>query len=64
MEKIDTPPDLRAALDKAKSRAVFDAMSPSHRREWIRVIEDAKRPGTREKRVAECVEAMQGRPSG
>lgn len=48
-----TPSDLAAALKKnARARATFEAFSPSHRREYIEWIEEAKRPETRAKRIA------------
>lgn len=55
---IDLPDDLARALEKAKLRAPFDAMAFSHRKEWIRAVQDAKRPETRAKRIADCVAAM------
>jgi uncharacterized protein YdeI (YjbR/CyaY-like superfamily) len=51
--------DLRAALDAAPmAAAIFDAFPPSCRREYVEWIEDAKRPETRAKRVAQAVEWM------
>jgi hypothetical protein len=52
---VAVPDDLAAALDAAGARAAFDALSPTHRREHVRAIEDAKRPETRAKRVAAAV---------
>jgi hypothetical protein len=53
--QVAVPGDLTAALDAAGARAAFDALSPTHRREHVRAIEDAKRPETRAKRVAAAV---------
>ena len=58
---LPVPPDLAKALAKsAKAKAAFAAFSPSHRREYIAWIEDAKREETRvariEKTVAQCAE--------
>ncbi len=51
------PPDLAAALAKnKKAKAAFAAFPPSHRREYIDWITDAKREETRAKRVAQTVE--------
>lgn len=51
------PADLKRALSKdARARATFDGFSPSHRREYIEWIEEAKRPETREKRLATTLE--------
>lgn len=50
------PPDLKAALaGNAKARAVFDGFSPSHRKEYIEWIVEAKREETRQRRVREAV---------
>ncbi len=63
VREIDVPADLHAALRAASSSALaaFDAMSYSHRKEWVAAIRDAKRPQTRAKRIADCVAAMQSR---
>ncbi len=58
---VDVPDDLGRALDKAKIRAAFDTMAFSHRKEWVRAVQDAKRPETRVKRIADCVAAMRSR---
>ena len=51
------PPDLAAALQKnKKARTAFDAFSPSHKREYIEWITDAKRGETRLKRVQTAVQ--------
>jgi uncharacterized protein YdeI (YjbR/CyaY-like superfamily) len=53
------PEELAAALamrKHAKARATFDGFSPSHRREYVEWIAEAKRAETREKRVAQALE--------
>src|SRR5512133_2954278 len=40
--RVDLPDDLAAALDPA-TRAAFDALAPSHRKEFVRWITEAKR---------------------
>ena len=53
------PADLAQALAaQAKVKAVFDAMPPSHRREYIEWVLDAKREETRAKRIAQTVERV------
>ena len=48
--------ELTTALKKnKKARTVFDAFPPSHRREYIEWITEAKTETTREKRVATTV---------
>jgi len=58
---VEIPDDLATALRAAGMRETFDAMSFTHRKEWVRAILDAKRPETREKRIAGCVAAMRER---
>jgi len=54
---VETPEELAAALkENKKAAAVFAAFSPSCKREYTEWIADAKRPETREKRVATAVE--------
>jgi len=51
------PADLAAALKKNKTAAqTFEHFSPSHRREYIEWITEAKRDETREKRLATTIE--------
>lgn len=55
----DVPDDLRAALAaNAAARATFDGFPPSHRREYLEWIVEAKRPETRARRVAQAVAWM------
>lgn len=56
----ETPPeDLAAALAAAPAaREGFAAMSPGHRREYVAWIAGAKRPETRERRIAQAVEQL------
>ncbi|HEX6852972.1 MAG TPA: YdeI/OmpD-associated family protein [Candidatus Polarisedimenticolaceae bacterium] len=50
--RVVVPPDLTAALAKdAKARATFEGFSPSHRREYIEWITEAKRDETRRRRL-------------
>jgi Bacteriocin-protection, YdeI or OmpD-Associated/Domain of unknown function (DUF1905) len=51
------PDDLAAALDDG-ARAFFDGLAPSHRKEWVRWVEEAKKPETRAARVARTAEAL------
>jgi uncharacterized protein YdeI (YjbR/CyaY-like superfamily) len=47
------PADLAAALLKnAKARATFEGFSPSHRKEYVEWITEAKREATRQRRLA------------
>lgn len=60
----EVPDDLAAALKKnAKARKTFEAFSPSHRREYVEWIGEAKREETRAKRLATTVEWLaDGKP--
>jgi uncharacterized protein YdeI (YjbR/CyaY-like superfamily) len=56
---LETPADLVAALEKnKKARAAFDGFSPSHRREYVEWIVDAKSAETRQRRLATALEWM------
>jgi uncharacterized protein YdeI (YjbR/CyaY-like superfamily) len=51
------PADLRAALRQApKALRAFEAFPPSHRREYIEWITEAKRDETRKRRIGQAVE--------
>ncbi len=47
---VELPDDLRAVLG-ADELAFFESLSVTHRREYVRWIEEAKRAGTRQRRV-------------
>lgn len=54
---VVTPEDLAAALGRTRGLlARFEAQSPSHRREYVEWIEEAKKPETRARRIAQAVE--------
>jgi hypothetical protein len=55
LRRVDVPADLRAALAEARLQSRFDALSYSHRREYVQWIEEAKRPATRQRRVEQTV---------
>lgn len=51
------PPELAAALTgNKKAAAHFEAFPPSHRREYVEWVAEAKRDDTKAKRVAQAVE--------
>ena len=51
------PADLAQALSaNPAALAVFDGFAPSHRREYLEWIIEAKQPATRERRIAQTVE--------
>ena len=51
------PEDLDAALDD-DARAFFSGLAPSHRKEWVRWVEEAKRPETRAARIEKTAAAL------
>jgi len=61
---VGVPEDLAAALAKnAKAAKAFGDFSPSHRREYVEWITEAKREATRAKRVAQAVAWLaEGKP--
>jgi uncharacterized protein YdeI (YjbR/CyaY-like superfamily) len=58
------PAPLTAALKKSvKARAAFAAFSPSHKREYVEWITEARTAATRARRVATTVEWLEdGKP--
>jgi uncharacterized protein YdeI (YjbR/CyaY-like superfamily) len=54
---VEVPRDLEEALDPA-TRATFDDLSFTHRREYVRWIEEAKGEDTRRRRVAKATEML------
>jgi uncharacterized protein YdeI (YjbR/CyaY-like superfamily) len=58
-KRLAVPADLVKALKgSARARATFEKFPPSHRREYVQWITDAKREETRRKRVATAVAQM------
>ncbi|HEY0245231.1 MAG TPA: YdeI/OmpD-associated family protein [Mucilaginibacter sp.] len=56
---IETPDYFIGALEKKpKAKAVFEAFSPSHKREYLEWIIDAKTEPTRQKRIEQALEWM------
>jgi len=57
--EVDVPEALADALAKdAAARAAFDGLAYTHRKEYARWIEEAKRDETRERRVAKALEML------
>jgi uncharacterized protein YdeI (YjbR/CyaY-like superfamily) len=55
--RVTVPADLRAALGRnAKARAVFEGFAPSHKREYVEWIVEAKRDETRATRLRRTIE--------
>jgi uncharacterized protein YdeI (YjbR/CyaY-like superfamily) len=57
--EVEVPEALAVALhDDVAAREAFNALSHTHRREYARWIDEAKREETRERRVARAVEML------
>lgn len=53
---VEVPDDLKKALDKnKKAKAVFDAFIPSHKREYVEWITEAKQAATRARRLEQAI---------
>jgi uncharacterized protein YdeI (YjbR/CyaY-like superfamily) len=57
--ELETPSDLESALaEDPAAKAAFHSFPPSGRREYVEWVVEAKRPETRENRIAQAVEWM------
>jgi uncharacterized protein YdeI (YjbR/CyaY-like superfamily) len=56
---VTTPTELAEALAASpKARSAYNALPPSHQREYDRWIDEAKKPDTRRRRAAHAVERL------
>lgn len=54
---VRVPDDVLGALkENPRAKQAFDAFSPSHRREYVEWITEAKQQGTRDRRLATMLE--------
>ena len=54
--EVTVPADFRDALDaEPRARSTFDAMSYTHRREYVQWIQDARRSETRIRRIDKAI---------
>ena len=57
--ELPIPPQFTAALKaNPAAKATLEGFAPSHRREYVEWISEAKRPETRDKRIAQAVEML------
>ena len=65
-EDVDTvPDDLARALREAGVEEAFASLAPSHRKQYLYWVNDARREETRQRRIAETVRhAREGRRPG
>ena len=58
---VAIPTELADALAAdGAAKAAFEALAPSHRREYAEHVAEAKRPETRERRAAQTIERLRG----
>jgi hypothetical protein len=55
--QVVLPEDLAAAMDGA-ARATYDRLAYTHQKEWVRWVEEAKKPETRTTRIQKTVAAL------
>jgi hypothetical protein len=55
--EVAVPDDLAAAMDD-RARAHFDGLAFSHRKEWVRWVEEAKKPETRAARIEKTAASL------
>jgi hypothetical protein len=57
--KVEVPPYLKKAIAAdSKAKETWPKLSFTHLKEWVRAVEEAKKPETREKRIAALMEAL------
>ena len=60
---VEVPDDLAKAMADGGTTDAFAALAPSHRKEYVRWITEAKKPETRQKRIDEAVQKIgEGKP--
>ena len=58
--EVEVPADFAKAMKAvAGARTRFDALAFTHRKEWVRSIESAKAPETRQRRIAKALAALE-----
>jgi Bacteriocin-protection, YdeI or OmpD-Associated/Domain of unknown function (DUF1905) len=55
--EVAVPDDLAAAMDD-RARGNFDGLAFSHRKEWVRWVEEAKKPETRAARIEKTAASL------
>jgi hypothetical protein len=61
--QIVLPEDLAAAMDDA-ARAAYDRLAYTHQKEWVRWVEEAKKPETRTTRIEKTVASLRDGKKG
>jgi hypothetical protein len=58
--KVEIPSDLMQALTAASTFKAFETSAPSMQKEYVRQVEEAKSPETRERRILKIIEKLTG----
>jgi hypothetical protein len=59
VREVTVPDDLQSALDgDSQAASTFAGLAFTHRKEWVRWIEEAKKPETRQTRLEKTVAAL------
>jgi uncharacterized protein YdeI (YjbR/CyaY-like superfamily) len=59
---VEIPDELVIALANApRAHERFEALAPSHQREWANFVDDATEPDARRRRASRCVDDLLGR---
>lgn len=58
---VEAPAAFQQAMKRAGVRDIFDGLSPTHRREYCRLITEAKREETRVRRLERAIEMLKQR---
>ncbi len=60
--KVEVPVYLRKIINSdAQAKEYWSKLSFTHQKEYVREIEDAKKPETRERRIASMMDALRNR---
>lgn len=59
--EIEVPEDFATALKTEGLRPAFDKLAPSHRKEHVRAINEAKSEQTRQRRIAKAIEMVRAK---
>ncbi|MFN2236252.1 MAG: YdeI/OmpD-associated family protein [Anaerolineales bacterium] len=57
---VEIPADLKDAMLAANVQDAFEKSAPSMKKEFVRQVEEAKKPETRERRITKIVEKLMG----
>ena len=58
--QVEVPADLRDALSAANMLDAFEKSAPSMKKEFVRQVEESKKPETRERCISKIVEKLMG----